>query len=121
MTTRPKRFNELNGRDYFFVSHNEFRRAIKNRQMLEYATYCNNYYGTPKEYVEKLRNAGHNVLLEIEVQGGLNVTKIMKKAKDKRFVSIFILPPSTKELIQRLRTRGTEDKKIINARIKQAK
>jgi guanylate kinase len=120
MTTRLQRFDEKNGKEYFFVTKSEFTKAIKNHQMLEYATYCNNYYGTPKKYVEDLRNKGKNVLLEIEAQGGLNLIKQFKH-KDKGFITIFILPPSTKDLIKRLRSRGTEAKKIIENRVKQAK
>ncbi|MDR1234965.1 MAG: guanylate kinase [Mycoplasmataceae bacterium] len=121
MTTRPKRFDETNGYEYFFVTRTKFKKAIDTNQMLEYAEYCNNYYGTPKKYVEDLRDNGYNILLEIEVQGGLNIKKIMEQTKDRQFVSIFILPPSTKDLIKRLRGRGTEGKEIIDHRIKQAK
>jgi guanylate kinase len=119
MTTRPKRFNEKNGREYFFVTKKAFKEAIKNHEMLEYAEYCENYYGTPKKYVDQLRQQGINVLLEIEAQGGLNLMKSFKD--EKGFISIFVLPPTTKELISRLKSRGTEDKKTIDFRIKQAK
>jgi guanylate kinase len=121
MTTRPKRFDEKHGREYFFVSKPKFKKAIETNKMLEYATYCDNYYGTPKKYVEDLRKKGFNVLLEIEAQGGLNLMKQFHKIKDPGFITIFVLPPSTKELIHRLRSRGTEDKKIIETRVKQAK
>ncbi|MDR0674983.1 MAG: guanylate kinase [Mycoplasmataceae bacterium] len=121
MTTRPKRFDEKHGKEYFFVTKPEFEQAIKNNKMLEYATYCNNYYGTPKKYVDDLRKKGFNVLLEIEAQGGLNLIKQFKQKTDLGFITIFILPPSTNDLIKRLRLRGTEDKKIIDTRIKQAK
>lgn len=121
MTTRPKRFDEEHGREYFFVRQADFQEAIKNKQMLEYATYCNNYYGTPKKYVDDLRQKGINVLLEIEAQGGLNLIKQFRKSKDPGFITIFILPPSTKDLIKRLRLRGTEEKNIIENRVKQAR
>jgi guanylate kinase len=120
MTTRVKRFNEKNGREYFFVTRKIFESAIKKGKMLEYAQYCNHYYGTPKSYVEKLRHKGMNVLLEIDAQGGINLIKQFKNI-DQGLVSIFVLPPSTEHLIKRLCSRGTEDKKTIDYRIKQAK
>jgi guanylate kinase len=121
MTTRPKRFDEENGREYFFVPHADFEKAIQNNQMLEYAQYCGNYYGTPKQYVDNLRNKGINVLLEIDAQGGLQLIKNAKKNDDKSFVSVFVLPPSLNELIKRLSTRGTETKEKIASRVKVAK
>ncbi|MDR0985344.1 MAG: guanylate kinase [Mycoplasmataceae bacterium] len=118
MTTRSPREGEVDGKDYFFVTKQEFEQAIKENKMLEYATYVNNYYGTPKAYVEKLRNEGKNVLLEIEVQGALKIIDMFKN--DDGLVSIFILPPSESVLIERLRGRDTETKEIIDGRIKQA-
>jgi guanylate kinase len=115
MTTRPKRFDEEHGKEYFFVSTHDFEKAIKNNQMLEYAQYCGNYYGTPKQYVDGLRNQGKNVLLEIDAQGGLQLIAEAKKHHDLAFISVFVLPPSLDDLIKRLQTRGTETiEKIAN-------
>lgn len=120
MTTRPKRFDEVEGKDYFFVNKEQFEKAIKEGRMLEYATYVNNYYGTPKDYVNALREKGINVLLEIESQGAFQIMDYAKKANDKGVLTIFILPPSVKHLIERLRTRGTETSEKIEQRVKQA-
>ncbi|MCQ2747924.1 MAG: hypothetical protein MJ223_01460 [Mycoplasmoidaceae bacterium] len=75
MTTRPKRPGEKNGKDYFFVTKNQFKKAIKNNKMLERAIYCENIYGTPKDFVKQNLAKGKNVFLEIEMQGVLNVLK----------------------------------------------
>jgi guanylate kinase len=121
MTTRKKRIGEVEGSDYFFVNKKQFERAIKNNQMLEYATYIDNYYGTPKKPVERLRKLGKNVLLEIEANGALQIMGYAKKNKDDRVVTIFISPPSLSELKKRLINRKTETLKVINDRVKQAK
>lgn len=93
MTTRTPRKTETNGVDYFFVSEDEFKKAIANDELLEYAKFVGNYYGTPKAYVDKLRAEGKNVLLEIEVQGAKQVVEKCPEA-----LSIFIIPPSLDEL-----------------------
>lgn len=112
MTTRAPRNGEVNGREYFFVSKEEFEDNIKNGKMLEYAEFVGNYYGTPLDEVKKQLNNGNEVVLEIEVQGALQVREKMKDA-----IFIFIAPPSIDALYKRLRKRGTESEEIIQARI----
>ena len=108
MTTRNMRHNEMNGVNYFFVSRQKFEEAINNNQLLEWAEFCGNLYGTPKDFVQSQLDEGKNVLLEIEVKGALNVMKQMPEA-----ISIFLLPPSLEELERRLHERGTEDRKSV--------
>lgn len=114
-TTRAPREGEVNGVQYHFMTKEAFEDLIKNDGVLEYAQYCDNYYGTPKQAVEDMRNQGKNVILEIEVQGAM---KVMEKCKDAVF--IFILPPSLKELERRLRKRGTETEEKIVKRLGEA-
>lgn len=114
-TTRNPRVGEVDGVNYHFLSKEKFEELINNDGMLEYASYCDNYYGTPRKPVEDMLNAGKHVILEIEVQGAMNV---MKKCPDA--VSIFILPPSIKELRRRLNKRGTETDDVIEKRLAQA-
>lgn len=120
-TTRVPRINhmtgveEKNGTDYFFVSKNEFEDMIDHDELIEYATYQDNYYGTPKKYVEEQLNAGRDVILEIEVQGA---TKVKTKFPDT--VLIFVAPPSAAELQRRLRKRGTESEVQIRGRLRRA-
>ncbi len=115
-TTRNPREGETNGVQYFFISKPEFEEKIRRGEMLEYACYCDNYYGTPADYVEDQRNAGFDVLLEIEPQGA---QQVMKKCEDA--VSVFILPPSLEELERRLTGRGTESAEVVAKRIEHAK
>ncbi len=116
MTTRLPRVGETHGKEYYFVSKEEFEKAIKDGNMLEHAKFVNNYYGTPKDKVlEQLEN-GHEVVLEIEVQGALQV-----KAKMPDAVFIFIAPPSWEALESRLTNRGTEPIEIINERLSKAR
>lgn len=115
-TTRNKRNGEIDGVHYNFVTREQFEKLIKENGYLEYAEYCDNYYGTPKKAVEDMLDEGYTVILEIEVQGGL---QIMKKHPD--VLSIFILPPSMDVLEKRLRSRGTEDEETIQKRLEQAK
>lgn len=118
MTTRNPRNGEVDGEDYFFVTLETFENNIKNGELLEYAKFVSNYYGTPKFYVEKLRNEGKNVLLEIETNGA---RQVMKKVKnDDRFVSIFLLPPNFKELEDRIRGRKSESEEVIQERLNKA-
>ena len=119
MTTRKPRVGEVDGRDYFFVSQEEFDKALKNKELLEHACFVNNCYGTPKNYVEKLRNEGKNVLLEIETHGAFSVME--KEKDDPLFLSIFLLPPSFEELEKRIRGRRTEDESIVQERLAKAK
>lgn len=111
-TTRQPREGEIDGVHYYFVTKSEFENLIKENGFLEYATYCDNYYGTPEKAVDEMLDKGYNVFLEIEVQGGLQV---IKKRPDA--VSIFIMPPSLEELENRLRGRGTEDEETIQKRL----
>ncbi len=119
-TTRNKRPNEIEGVDYFFKTKEEFEKMIKNNGLLEYATYANNYYGTPKSFVDQVRKEGKNILLELEPQGGLNIIKMFKENKDSNFVSIFIAPENIDVLKERLLERSTESIDVITQRIKQA-
>ncbi len=114
-TTRSPRPGEVNGVNYHFLSKDEFEKLIENDGVLEYANYCGNYYGTPKKPVEDMLAEGKNVILEIEVQGAL---KVMDKCPEA--VSVFILPPSLKELRRRLHKRGTETEEVIEKRIGEA-
>ena len=116
MTTRPKRPGEVDGVDYFFRTREEFKELIKKGQMLEYAEYVGNYYGTPLTYVNETLDKGIDVFLEIEVQGALQVKK---KVPDGVF--IFLTPPDLDELKDRLVGRGTDSEEVIRQRIERAK
>lgn len=115
MTTRKPREGERDNVDYFFVSQEEFDKAIANDELLEYATFVGNSYGTPKNYVEDMRNKGFNVILEIEVEGA---KQIMKNTDD--YLSIFLLPPNLDELEKRIRNRRTEEETVIQKRLNKA-
>ena len=119
MTTRTPRVGEVDGVDYFFVTLDEFKKALKEGKLLEHAKFVNNYYGTPKDYVEKLRNEGKNVILEIETNGARDVIDIYKNDKD--LITIFILPPSFEELEKRIRGRRTEEETVVQERLSKAK
>ena len=114
-TTRNPRPGEVDGIHYFFKSVEEFEGMVEKDEFLEHARFCDNYYGTPKKYVEDQLEAGKNMILEIEVQGALQV-----KEKYKDAVLIFTMPPTLAELRRRLEFRGTEDKATIDKRIKRA-
>lgn len=114
-TTRNPREGEVHGREYFFKTKEDFEEMIMKQELIEYTQYVDNYYGTPKEYVEDQMDAGHNIILEIEIDGALNVKKLYPDA-----LLIFLLPPSIKELEKRLRERGTESEDVIADRIKRA-
>ena len=107
-TTRGPRPGEEHGKQYYFLSREEFEGLIQEGKMLEHAEYVGNYYGTPRQPVEDWMDQGHDVVLEIEVKGGAQVKQLMPEC-----VSIFILPPSMKVLEKRLRGRGTEDEETI--------
>lgn len=115
-TTRDMREGEKDGVDYFFKSKEEFEKMIKAGEMLEYAEYVGNYYGTPIDYVEKTLNEGKDVLLEIEVNGAIQVRSRMPEG-----IFIFLTPPDLEELERRLVGRGTDDTPVIEQRIKKAK
>ena len=117
MTTRQPRNMEQDGVDYFFVSQDKFKEMIKENKLLEYTYFVGNYYGTPLEYVEKLRNEGKNVFLEIEVEGA---KQVMERCKNDDVVSIFLIPPSLEELERRIRGRKSEPDNIIQERLAKA-
>ncbi|NDL66895.1 guanylate kinase [Anaerotalea alkaliphila] len=114
-TTRSPREGEVDGRDYFFISHQEFETMIREAALYEYATYCGNHYGTPREYVDKQMAQGRDVILEIEMQGALQVKKMFPEA-----VLIFIVPPTVTVLKERLMHRGTEEMDVIMRRLKRS-
>ena len=114
-TTRAPRNGEENGREYYFKTKEEFEEMIEKDELLEHACYVGNYYGTPKQYVEDMKDNGKDVILEIEVQGA---KKIKEKVPDA--VTVFVVPPSAEELKNRLVGRGTETEDVINARLARA-
>ncbi len=115
MTTRNPREGEVHGKDYFFVTKEEFEDRIANDGMIEYATYCGNFYGTPKAYVEEQLRNGKDVILEIEIQGAHKVKEIYPEA-----ILMFVMPPSAQELYRRLTSRGTETAEVIAQRMARA-
>ncbi len=118
MTTRPPRRKETPNVDYFFVSKEQFEQYIKEDNFLEYCQFVGNYYGTPKSYIEKWRNQGKNVFLEIEINGA---SQVMSKMKGDDIVSIFLIPPSLEALEQRIRRRKTETEEVIQERLAKAR
>ncbi|MBQ1193387.1 MAG: guanylate kinase [Lachnospiraceae bacterium] len=114
-TTRKPRTGEMDGREYFFKTVDEFKKMIEGDELIEHACYVGNYYGTPKDYVEKQLSEGKDVILEIDLQGAMKV-----KEKNPDVVLVFVTPPSAAELKKRLVGRGTEDMETINARLKTA-
>jgi len=116
VTTRQPREGEVDGVDYFFKTREQFEHMIRNNELLEWAEYVGNYYGTPIEYVEKTLQEGKDVFLEIEVQGAMQVRKVFPEA-----LFIFLAPPSLSELRKRIETRGTESEELIRDRLKAAK
>jgi len=115
VTTRAPRQGEEDGREYFFRTKEYFEQMIENDKLLEYAQYVDNYYGTPREYVQRQLDEGRDVILEIEMQGARQVKKRFPEA-----VLVFITPPSIEELEKRLRGRGTETEEVIRGRLAQA-
>ncbi len=116
LTTREIRENEIEGKDYYFISVPEFKNMIEQGNVLEYAKYGENLYGTPKAPVDRWLEQGKTVILKIEVQGAENIKKIYPDS-----VAIFLMPPSMEELEKRLRSRGTEDETDILKRLEIAK
>ena len=114
-TTRAPRPGEVEGVHYFFKSEDEFKEMIANGELLEYANYVGNYYGTPRKYVKDKLAEGKNVILEIETEGALNIKREYPEA-----VLVFVMPPSVEEIHNRLKTRGTESDETIEKRMKKA-
>lgn len=115
-TTRSPREGEQDGREYFFKTKEEFEKMIREHQLIEYAQYVGNYYGTPKEYVVQQLEQGKDVILEIEMQGALHVREILSEVN-----LIFLTPPTVDELERRLVSRGTETAEVIRERMARAK
>ncbi|MFD1414652.1 guanylate kinase [Oceanobacillus jeddahense] len=116
MTTRDRRTGEVDGVDYFYKTREEFERLIEEGELLEYAQYVNNYYGTPRKYVEETIEKGLDVFLEIEVQGAMQVKENFPQG-----VFIFLFPPSLEELKNRIVNRGTESQELVLNRLKEAR
>ncbi|MBE6853660.1 MAG: guanylate kinase [Ruminococcus sp.] len=114
-TTRAARPGEIDGINYHFLKKDQFEELIREDGVLEYAEYCGNYYGTPKEKVFEKINEGRNVILEIEVQGAMQI-----KEKYPEAVFVFVAPPSVSELKNRLEKRGTETAEVIARRVSEA-
>lgn len=114
-TTRSPREGEQEGVHYFFKKKEEFEQMIQNGELLEYAQYVGNYYGTPKAFVDAKKAEGRDVILEIEIQGALNIKKEYPDA-----ILLFVVPPSAQVLRQRLEGRGTETPEVIEQRLKRA-
>lgn len=115
-TTRAPREGEVDGVNYFFKTQQEFERMILNHEFAEWVKYCENYYGTPKKWIEDRINEGFDVILEIEVEGALNIKKQFPDC-----VTIFMLPPSFEELRHRIVARGTENIEVIEKRLNKAR
>lgn len=115
MTTRSPRQGEKDGVDYIFTTKEKFEEAIQKGELLEWAEFVGNYYGTPVSQVEKLRSEGKNVLLEIEVQGATQVTEKCPDA-----LTIFIIPPTMEELEKRIRGRRSEPEEVVQQRLAKA-
>ncbi len=114
-TTRAPRPGEQDGREYFFVTRERFEEMIDGGELVEYAQYVDNYYGTPRSFVEQQMEAGKDVILEIEIQGALKIRKKYPEA-----LLVFIAPPSAQELRKRLIGRGTETEEVIDERLRRA-
>ena len=114
-TTRNPREGEQHGREYYFLTREEFQKLIDNDELLEYAQYVENYYGTPIEPIKRAVEEGINILLDIEVQGAKQVLEKLPEA-----ISVFLAPPSFEELERRLRTRGTDSDEVIAGRLERA-
>ena len=115
-TTRAPRQGEKHGEHYFFISKEEFEKRLNDGEILEHNIYCDNYYGTPKKEVIKAMNKGYDVILEIDVNGAMQIKKKMRGA-----VTIMLTPPDAETLERRLRGRGTETDEVIKWRLERAK
>jgi guanylate kinase len=116
VTSRPPRPGEVNGRDYWFVTEEEFCRLIEANAFYEWAKVHDNYYGTPRDLVEEKLARGHDVVMDLDVVGGLTIKKLTDRA-----VLIYVLPPSLKVLEQRLRARATDSEAVIQKRLRNAR
>lgn len=114
-TTRKPRKGEKDGREYFFKTEEQFEKMIANQELIEYAKYVDNYYGTPRKYVEEQLLAGKDIILEIEMQGALKI-----KERFPETLLLFVTPPNAQELKNRLTGRGTETMEVIESRMKRA-
>lgn len=115
-TTRSPRSGEVDGQHYYFFSREQFEGAIENNELLEWAEFAGNYYGTPLKPIEERIAKGERILLEIELEGARQVAKVFPEA-----LRIFVLPPSMDELERRLRSRGQDSDEAINRRLERAK
>lgn len=115
-TTRAPREGEENGKAYYFITRSEFEDLLRRGEILEHTVYCENYYGTPKSEVDRVVAAGDDLILEIEVEGALQIKKLYPDA-----VTVMLVPPSLDELRRRLVGRGSEDAETIEKRLKRAK
>lgn len=115
-TTRAPREGEVDGRDYLFKTRQEFEEMVEKGEFVEWVQYCGNYYGTPKKFVDEAVEQGFDVILEVEVEGAMNIKKLYPDC-----ILIFVLPPSMEELKNRIRKRGTEEGEVIEKRISVAK
>ena len=114
-TTRTPRTGEINGEHYYFYDRKTFEKMKNENELLEWAEFCGNYYGTPKKYVKQKMAEGKNVILEIEVQGALQIKELYPDC-----ILVFMIPPTVNELEKRLINRGTEDKQTIERRMNRA-
>ena len=115
MTTREKREGEVEGVNYYYVTREQFQEAIDKGELLEWAEFVGNFYGTPLKKVEEMRNAGKNVVLEIEVEGARQIREKCPEA-----LTIYIIPPSMEELERRIRGRKTEPEEVVQQRLEKA-
>lgn len=115
VTTRSPREGEIEGINYFFRTADEFKKMIENNELVEWDQYCENYYGTPRAYIDQSVEAGFDIFLEITVEGAINIRKQFPDC-----VLVFILPPSFEELKKRIIARGTEEASVIEKRLYQA-
>ena len=115
-TTRKPREGEVDGKDYHYITKKAFKDMIRNGKLLEYTRYAGNFYGTPKDPIDNALSKGEDALLEIELEGAMNIKKLFPDA-----VLIFLSPPSLEELEKRLRARGTEDEEHIRMRLEKAR
>lgn len=114
-TTREPRKGEVHGREYFFQTEERFRQMIEHEELVEYASYCGHYYGTPRAYVEEQLEKGRDVILEIEIQGALKIRSMFPDA-----LLLFLMPPDAQTLRERLMNRDTEEQEVIDARLRRA-